>query len=226
MRTIGMLVAFGLGICSLVEGAYLVKLSRDVKGLADELRLTQEAGGAERAAVAVPALHTAPLRVVREVARPRDVPPAFVVSTPAPTTQAATTLHEALATAEGREQLKNALAIIDEERRQDKVGKRVEKQEGHNQQLKEKIAKVVALNGDESYKLDTLLAGVQAERHQLVEDMKVGLKNAREVDDQLDTVDTRVDKEVRALLGDERWKKLREQDRRGRGGNQGPPGPR
>ncbi len=228
MRTIGMFVGFILALTCVVQGAYLIKLSHRVTELTDELR-------ADRNEAADPRVQ----RAIADSSRQQGygasgqndrrqalrIPtgslpsvPVFVPTAVAPAPPAAGTLHEALSTPEGREHLKNALATIDEEKRQDKMTRRVGKDDERSLKFKENIVGRLGLNAQEQYKLDTLLATAQNERRQLVEDMKVGLKKSGEVDEGLDAVQSQTEKDVRALVGEDRWQKLRGGDRRGRQG--------
>src|SRR4029079_7796377 len=66
-------------------------------------------------------------------------------------------------------------------------------------------------------KLATLFQTLQQGRHQILDDMKAGLKNAEQADNEMDELRDNTDKSIHALLGDERYRKV---GRRG-GGNGG-----
>src|SRR6185436_16378681 len=73
---------------------------------------------------------------------------------------------------------------------------------------------------DEPLKLATLFTGLQQGRHQILDDMKAGLKNAEQADNEMDELRDTTDKSIHALLGDDRYRKIRE-GRRGERGGQG-----
>jgi hypothetical protein len=229
MRIIGILAIFLLSLGAIAEGAYLFKLSRQVSTLSQELQHTRggrssDEGGGFLATRADPA-PARPARAARGAAPPL---PSFQALAPAPTTPATATLREALSTTEGRDQLKAALEVIAEEKRQDRLLRQAGRRDEREQHFKERILKNVALTGDEPLKVNNLFATLQTGRHQLLEEMKAGLKSADQVDEAIDELQDNTEKSVRTLLGDERWKKLREADRRerrqgegGQGQNQG-----
>lgn len=223
MRTIGMLAIFVLALCAVGEGAYLFKLSREVKSLSRELKLERgEPGGdADEDSFAL-------LRRTSRPSEPRTVRaagdgaarvaavPNFQVLAPPPTTPATATLREALATPEGRDQLKAALAVIEEDKRQERMAKRADKDIEKEQRWKERIVKGVPLTGDEPLRLETLFTTLQNGRRQILEEMKSGLKNAQQADDEVDALQENTEKSVRSLLGEERLKQLREAEKKER----------
>jgi hypothetical protein len=214
MRTLGMIAIFLLSLVAIVEGAYLFKLSRQVTALTED-----RTAAAETDDLAAPAARRA------EAPAPRPRPsapmpvPTFQAMAPPSTTPATTTLREALATTEGREQLKAAMEVIAEEKRQARLIEWAPRRDERDQKYRERIHKAVALTGDEPLKLDALFTTMQTNRRQIIEDMRAGLKNAEKADDELDELRDTTEKSIHALLGDERYKKIRG-DRRnnGRGG--------
>jgi hypothetical protein len=230
MRTLGMLAIFLLAVCAIAEGAFLFRLSGRVQDLSRELAAVHEIP-LRPAGEAAPAAERRPAPAPRPVipARPAAPPPAFTA--PAPSTAATTTLRDALATTEGRDQLRAALDVIAEQRRQERIVKVVERREERDQRWKERVSKV-PLTGDEPQKINALFATLATGRRQLVEDMKAGVKNAEDTDTAMDELQDNTQKALRTLLGDERWNKM-QSDRQGRGGGRqgngqrgnGPPRP-
>src|SRR5207253_1063156 len=109
---------------------------------------------------------------------PRATPatvPSFQTLAPPSTTPATTTLREALATAEGREQLKAAMEVIAEEKRQARLADSLPRRDERDQRYRERITKTVTLTGDEPLKLATLFTTLQASRRQIIDDMHAGL---------------------------------------------------
>jgi hypothetical protein len=213
MRLLGMVAIFVLSLVSIVEGAFLFRLSHRVSALSGERAVT-EPDRAEAAPVASP---RRPVMVPR--ALPAAAPPAFQ-TTPPPSSPAAATLREALATTEGREQLRAAMDVIAEEKRQTRLAESLPRREERDQRMKERLLKAVPLTGDEPIKVATLFTTLQAGRRQLIEDMRAGLKNAEQTDTALDELRDGTEKSLHALLGDDRWRKVREGRR---GGGQGAP---
>jgi hypothetical protein len=224
MRAVGMIAVFVLSLVSIVEGAWLYKLSHRVTQLSQ--------GGPERAEAEGDEAPAPVRRADTFAARPRVAPvpvPTFQNLAPPSTTPATTTLREALATVEGRQQLKAAMDVIAEEKRQARMLEMAPRRDERDLKYKDRIVKTVPLTGDEPLKLSTLFTTLQQGRHQIIEDMKAGLKNAEQADNETDELRDNTDKQIHALLGDERYRKLREGRRggggqgRGQGQGQGPP---
>ena len=219
MRTLGIIAIFVLSLISIVEGAYLIKLSGRVSALSQD---RSEVADSDEPAPA--------RRLEAPAPRPRAAPavpvPTFQTMAPPSTTPATTTLREALATTEGREQLKAAMEVIAEEKRQARLIERAPRRDERDQKYRERILKTLALTGDEPPRLDALFTTLQTGRRQILDDMRAGLKNAEKADEELDELRDGTEKQIHALLGDERYKKLREGrrgERQGQGQGQGQP---
>jgi hypothetical protein len=230
MRLLGILAMFVLSVCAITEGAFLFRLSGRMRELSREVALSHDSPVSQAQPLSPP---PAPRRLPAAAPRPLDVPrpitapPAFA---PAPAATVATaTLRDALGTAEGREHLRKAMDIIAEQRRQERLVQSVERREERDQGWKESIVKAVPLSGDEPVKLTALFATLQTGRRQLLEDMRAGARSADDTDSAVDELQQSTQKGIRALLGEDRWKKMREGDGRGsaggrQGGRRGPPG--
>jgi hypothetical protein len=216
MRTVGMIAIFLLSLVSIVEGAYLFKLSHRVTELAQQ---APERSGVEgdEAAPAPARRPDAPAPRPRPAAAPV---PTFQTLAPPSTTPATATLREALGTVEGRQQLRAAMDVIAEEKRQARMLEVAPRRDERDLKYKDRILKTVPLTGDEPLKLGTLFTTLQQGRHQILEDMKAGLKNAEQADNEMDELRDNTDKSIHALLGEERYRKARE-GRRGGGGQRG-----
>lgn len=211
MRTLGIIAVFVLSLVSIVEGAFLFKLSRQVTAISHER--SEPAADDEP----VTRRYEAPAPRPRPSAPPVPVPN-FQTLAPPSTTPATTTLREALSTTEGREQLKAAMEVIAEEKRQARMLEWAPRRDERDQKYRERIMKTVALTGDEPLKLTTLFTTLQTQRRQILDDMRAGLKNAEKADDELDELRDGTERQIHALLGDERYKKVREGRRGGREG--------
>jgi len=225
MRVVGIIAIFVLCLAVIAEGAFLVKLSRQVNTLSQQEAVARERGepGDDSALAATErrAERAAP-RLPRG-AQPGGGVPSFQALAPPPTTPATTTLREALATSEGREQLKAAMEVIAEEKRQDRLVKWAARRDERDQHYKERILKAVPLTGDEPLKLATLFTNLKSARQQVIDDMRAGLKTAEQADEDTDELQANHERAMNALLGEERWKKARESRReRGQGPGQAP----
>jgi hypothetical protein len=217
MRTVGMIAIFLLSLVSIVEGAYLFKLSHRVNELTQAAPERSDSEGDEAAPAPVRRAEAPSVRT-----RPAPAPvPTFQTLAPPSTTPATTTLREALATVEGRQQLKAAMDVIAEEKRQARMLEWAPRRDERDLKYQDRISKTVPLTGDEPLKLATLFQTLQQGRHQILEDMKSGLKNAEQADNEMDELRDNTDKSIHALLGDERYRKVREGRRGGGGGGQG-----
>jgi hypothetical protein len=216
MRTVGIAAIFLLSLVSIVEGAFLFRLSRQVSALTQERPAMELDRGEEAAPSASRRSDSGGSRPARAAA-PGSIGnvPNFQTLAPPSTTPATTTLREALATTEGRQQLKAAMDVISEERRQARLVEFLPRREERDQRWKERIMKTVPLTGDESAKLTTMFTDMQAGRRRILDDMKAGLKNAEQTDNEIDELHDNTERSIHALLGDERSRKLREARRGG-----------
>jgi hypothetical protein len=221
MRTIGIFAIFLLSLTAIAEGAYLFKLSRQVSALSEERARPSRAVSDDSGSLLTAPRQESEPRPARGAREPAPPLPNFQALAPASTTPATATLREALSTTEGRDQLKAALEVIAEEKRQDRLLRQAGRRDEREQHFKDRILKNVPLTGDEPLKVNALFATLQTGRHQLLEDMKAGLKSADQADEAIDELQDNTEKSVRTLIGEERWRKLREADRRERRGGQG-----
>jgi hypothetical protein len=215
MRTMAIIAIFGLTVSAIAEGAFLFRLSRRVTALSQDVALAHEAAAVVpivRAEAPPERPVAAPARAVPAI-RPAAVP-AF--SAPAPAVAATATLRDALSTPEGREQLKTALDSINEQRRQERLSKYYERRDERDLRWRDHILKAGILTGDEPAKVSALFAAQTAGRKQIMEDMRSGGKTSQETDEALDQLQEGTTKSLHALIGDDRWRKLRETERRDR----------
>jgi hypothetical protein len=203
-----MIALFGLALCAMGEGAMIVRLSRRVETLGRELETvrttSEETVLAQRAGMAITALpRPLPLGSIA-AARPPEfkVPPAEPGSRSSP-------LQE-LATPEGRQLLRSALDVINEERRQERLTAGAARREEREQRLHDRILKTVPMAGDESVRLAAMFTELKTGRQQILDEMHGGGKTAEQANDAIDALRENTDRSMRALLGEERWKKVRE----------------
>jgi hypothetical protein len=217
MRTLGIMAVFVLAVCAITEGAFLFRLSAQVRDLSHQVASAHEVSLRDSAEAPSVAPARAPPSALRPLtpARSAAAPPAFTAPTPA--LAATTTLRDALATSEGRDHLRAAMDIIAEQRRQERLVATVERREERDQRFKERLNKL-PLTGDEPQKISALFTALATGRHQLLEDMRAGAKNAEDTDEAMDELQDTTQKALRTLIGDDRWSKV-QSERRGRQGN-------
>jgi hypothetical protein len=205
---------FGLTVSAIAEGAFLFRLSRRVTALSQEVALAHEAAlVAPVARVEAPAERAAAARAAPAL-RPAALPPAFNAAPPA--VAATASLRDALSTNEGRDQLKTALDSINEQRRQERLTKYYDRRDERDLRWRDRILKAGNLVGDEPAKVTALFAAQTAGRKQIMEEMRSGGKTSQETDTALDELQETTTKSLHNLIGDERWRKMREAERRDR----------
>ena len=226
MRVIGIVAIFVLAVAAIVEGAVIVRLSSRVDALDEklalaplpvdgdtlrrEVSLARSGGAAPPAALPPPRLAPAP----REQRRRRPpVPPRRC-------------WPRRCKRQEGRQHLRGAMELLREQDRQDRLVRNAEQDIEREQRYRDRLVKVLSLPAHEQEKVGQFYATLQASRRKVLEEMRSGLKNAEQADDEIDNLEDGAEQQVRTLLGEQRMQQLRdarrtEQRGRGRGGQQG-----
>jgi hypothetical protein len=205
MRTVGIIALFGLALCAIGEGAMIVRLSHRVEDLGHQLetvRSTPEEGTTVQG-LTVSGSPFRPALPAIAAARPPEFKAAQEPGS------RGSPLQE-LATPEGRQLLRSALDVINEERRQERLTAGAARREEREQRLHDRIVKTVPLVGDESVRLAAMFSELKTGRQQILDEMHGGGKTAEQANDAIDALRDSTDKSMRALLGEERWKKVRE----------------
>jgi hypothetical protein len=221
MRVIGIVAIFVLALAAIVEGAVIVRLSSRLDALDEKLSH----------APVVPDEVRAPRREGVALARgdiaSATLPPPKLApvpgSAPVPTGPATAMLAEALQSVEGRQHLRGAMELLREQDRQDRLLRNAEQDVEREQRYRDRLTKVLSLPGHEQEKLGQFYGNLQAGRRKVLEEMRSGLKNAEQADDEIDNLEDSTEQQVRALLGEQRMQQLRDSRRteRGRGRGQG-----
>jgi hypothetical protein len=221
MRVIGIVAIFVLALAAIVEGAVIVRLSSRLDAL-DE-KLTH--------APAAPDDVRAPRREGVALARgdmaatlpPPKLAPTSESTPPVPTGPATAMLAEALQSVEGRQHLRGAMELLREQDRQDRLIRNAEQDVEREQRYRDRLTKVLSLPTHEQEKLGQFYGSLQAGRRKVLEEMRSGVKNAEQADDEIDNLEDSTEQQVRALLGEQRMQQLRDARRteRGRGRGQG-----
>lgn len=220
MRVIGIVAVFVLALAAIVEGAVIVRLSSRLDALDQRLAhapaVLDESGAPRREGVAlargdVPAAPLPPPRLA----------PAPGATAPVPTGPATAVLAEALQTVEGRQHLRGAMELLREQDRQDRLVRNAEQEVEREQRYRDRLTKVLSLPAHEQDKVGQLYSTLQAGRRKVLEEMRSGLKNAEQADDEIDNLEDSTEQQVRALLGEQRMQQLRDARRAERGRGRG-----
>lgn len=224
MRAIGIVAIFVLTLAAIVEAAVIVRLSSRVDSL--DQKLSQASGSPDSDATRreMVALARSGGEGGATLPPPRLAPaaPAGAAPLPAPTGPATAVLAEALQSSEGRQHLKAALEHLREQDRQERLVRNAERDVEREQRYRDRLTKVLSLPPHDQQKVGQLFSSLQTGRQKVLEEMRSGLKNADQADDEIDDMEDKTEEQVRALLGDQRMQQLREAERaerrRGRGG--------
>jgi hypothetical protein len=197
LRWLGVAVAAALSVTVAVQGSMLRGVSRRLEKL--EAGQSHEPGP-RLVAAGAPLLRLTPV-----------APAALTARAGAPS---AVSLRDALSTPEGRDQLKATLASLKEEKRQQRMVERVEKREVKDRRWRDRVLALRSLTPAEAEKVTALFARLQDDRRRALESMKGGHLTSVEADDASDDLARALKKNVRALLGEQRWKELKDEERR------------
>jgi hypothetical protein len=222
MRVIGIVAIFVLALAAIVEGAVIVRLSSRLDALDEKLAHAPAAPDDVRASrregvsLARGDIGTATLPPPKLAPTPGSTPPV-------PTGPATALLAEALQSVEGRQHLRGAMELLREQDRQDRLIRNAEQEVEREQRYRDRLSKVLSLPTHEQEKLGQFYGSLQAGRRKVLEEMRSGVKNAEQADDEIDTLKDSTEQQVRALLGEQRMQQLRDARRteRGRGRGQG-----
>lgn len=199
MRLIGTLAISALALGCVLNGVYLIKLSSRIDRLS-----TATVGFDQRPSHS---RQTLPTRLPAPLPRTAHSPAAL---SPAPSPPPSTVLGEALHTVEGRQHLKDALAALEEDARRRELAERVAGDERRQEKNRERLTRMFALAGEEQQKIAGIHAAARSERQRIVEAVLAGARTASEGEVALDAVRENTSQQVRAALGEQRVRRLRE----------------
>jgi hypothetical protein len=213
MRLVGIIAVFVLALTSIVEGAFLVRLSSKVSALDEQLRaqpvsaaLDADAPG-RRVRAGEPARLPVPRLDPKATATPSES------TTSAPTAEsrpAIAVLEAALSSDEGRAHLKNALKRLEDQDRQQRMVEGAKNDVEREQKYIERITSSVPLSGGERGTIQQMYASMHATRQRILDEMRTGVKSSEQADDEIDQLEDQTETAVRGLLGEERLKQMRE----------------
>jgi hypothetical protein len=212
MRLVGIVAVFVLTVTSIVQAAFLVRLSGRVETLTEQVQ-TQALGEPGPPARRSGSLATASAPVRMPVPRLDPKAPAAAAEPAAEQTPATAALGQALSTAEGRSHLKGALDALKEEDRQSRIAERAKDDIERDKRYQERLSRVLGLSSGEQGTIQNLYTSMHSARARVLEDMRSGLKTSEQADDEIDALEDKTETAVNALLGEPRMKQLRESRR-------------
>ncbi len=240
MKMLGTIVAAVLGIAVIAEGAYIVRTRTQLATLSEKLgRLESErmdtegrgppiARGFEREGLAEEMGIGAPEPSTGDAQRrplPRFVP---APSGPPPSADDPLPLPAAINSPEARLQLRNYIAAQLEQRRQEERAAMDDRRQQQAQQRRERMAKELGLASGEAAKFNDIHTRADAARAQLMERMQSEAGgDRRAIRQEMVTIRSGFEQEMRSLLGEgraQKWEELRRQEGPDFGGGGGPRG--
>jgi len=241
MRLIGILVAGVLTIAAVAQGAYIVKLRREIAALSgrvDELRAERSDDSGDDRSAAAPAYARArsaawpPFdgpRPTALTAAPRLPGGGAPAPAPAPHPSADNgdplPLPPAVSSPEAREQLRQFVASTMEQQRDQAREQWTARREDAEKQFRDKVIKELGLNEQEGQKVGDIFGGMQTARRDLFEQVRSGQKSGSDIGTEMAALRDRTQTELRTVLGDDQMKKLQELQRQERTPFRGGPGP-
>lgn len=220
MRVAGALLVSVLSAAVIAEGAYLLKMRRQVDALSAEVRELASEGeraqGPPRPGVAES--HDGdgtPWATAVRRERPGLPVPRFLPATnPAGVGLARMPVPSTFEAPEAREQLRQIVsAEIARERQERREGERkrwMEQQERRTNEAVEAVVKGLGLGSDDAAKFKDLVASTQAARHGLREKIESGQLTRQDIGREATALRQQAEGQLVQLLGEERAKKARE----------------
>ena len=193
-----------LGGVVIGEGAYLVKLDRDVGRLTERLAAP---AAAPLSGAPAPAGHVLP---TAETARERLGQKVVGVPVFATTAVASAPVLDTLGSPQGRQKIQEVLATLKEERRRDKLIQSTDKRTRSTQRLKETIGAELGLDPEETRKSEEVLDRLGAQRKQLLEELQTGAKTRADAKKELDAAGRAADTSIQEIIGEKRMNAFRE----------------
>jgi hypothetical protein len=212
MRLVGIIAVFVLTVTAIVEGASLVRLSNKVDALTEQLkaeppRLEMEPASPGRSASAALAAERARVSVPKLTAKE----PGEQAAAPAESAPPATNiLREALSSPEGREHLKNAMDMLREQTRQQRLVDDAKEETEQAQRYRDRLARVLQLGPSEQGAIGGIYSQLQTSRQKVLDDMRAGSKSAEQADEEISALEGQAERQVQSLLGEGRMRQLRE----------------
>jgi hypothetical protein len=238
VRLANALVTGTLFVAVAAEGAYILKTHRQIDALTTQVQ--QLAADAEDEPAARdpqrPWVGQRPTSNGGTAARlppPRfNAPPSFTVGASAPLPAGAPALPPGLDTPEAREQLKQFVAAELQHQRDDWRQQQQQQREEDQRRRLDSAIKALALSDSDGKKLTDIVSQAQDQRRDLREKIQSGQIPRDQIPQAMSALRDQTDKQVKALLGDDKAQQFQQLQRPQRGpggagfggGFGGPPG--
>jgi hypothetical protein len=229
VRLTNLLVTGTLFVAVIAEGAYIIKTHRQIEKLTTQVeQLAVEA--VDDGTARDPGQPSAGVghRPTTNASGPGKVPPPRFNAPPPPTftppatTQGAAALPPVLDTPEAREQLRNFVATEMQNQREAWRQQQIEGRDEEARRRLDNAVKTLGLNEGDGRKLTDIVTQAQTQRDALREKIQSGQLPRDQVPQAMTALRESTDKQIRALVGDEKAQKFQELQRQNRGPGGGP----
>lgn len=234
MRLTNALVTGTLFVAVAAEGAYIVKTHRQMDALAAQVQQMAAEAEEEPAARETPrmpwvgqrpTIGTTPGGTTARLPPPRfNTPPPSAAPGSAPVA-GAPTLPPALDNPEAREQLRQFVAAELQHQREDWRQQQQQQREEDQRRRLEGAIKTLGLSDSDGKKLTDIVTQAQDQRRDLREKIQSGQIPREQIPQAMTALRDQTDKQVRALIGDDKAQQFQQLQRQNRGGPGGPGGP-
>jgi hypothetical protein len=209
MRTLVAVVIAVLAAGSIGQAVLLFKLRGEVRTLEKRLAAAPSDRGEPREAQGTPQPAPALARLSERAEAGAAVPPPRRRA-PAPAAPDEAPLPESIASPEAREQLRHFVASEMRRAQLDQREARMSRREERELEAVDRATKALGLSADEAKKLGDITGALQTARRELLEQVRGGGKTQAEIGPLVAAARTTAEKELRALLGEERFAKYEE----------------
>jgi hypothetical protein len=236
VRLANALVTGTLFVAVAAEGAYIVKTHRQIDALTTQVQQlaadAEEEPSSGRDPARAPWVGQRPTSAGGGLGRlppPRfNTPPATTPTSSAPPPAGAPVLPPALDTPEAREQLRQFVAAELQHQRDDWRQQQQQQREDDQRRRLETAVKTLGLNEADGKKLTDIVTQAQDQRRDLREKIQSGQIPRDQIPQAMSTLRDQTDKQIRAVIGDDKAQQFQQMQRPNRGpgggGFGGPPG--
>jgi hypothetical protein len=232
VRLANVLVTGTLFVAVAAEGAYIVKTHRQMDALAaqvQQLAADAEEEPATRESPRAPWVGQRPTgggsgSPMGKLPPPRfNTPPTFTTPS-APLPAGAPTLPAAIDTPEAREQLRQFVAAELQHQRDDWRQQQQQQREEDQRRRLEGAIKTLGLSDADGKKLTDIVTQAQDQRRDLRDKIQSGQLPREQIPQAMSALRDQTDKQIRALIGDDKAQQFQQLQRQGQGNRGGPGG--
>jgi hypothetical protein len=225
VRLVNALVTGTLFVAVAAEGAYIVKTHRQIDALTTQVQ--QLAAESEDEPAREPSRSPwvgqrptgGPAGTTARLPPPRfNTPPAATGSSGSPSSPGLPALPPALDTPEAREQLKQFVAAELQHQRDDWRQQQQQQREEDQRRRLEQAIKTLALGDADGKKLTDIMSQAQDQRRDLREKIQSGQIPRDQIPQAMSALRDQTDKQLKALLGDDKAQQFQQLQRPPRGG--------